>query len=66
MVQWAQVVSEWLKANERSQAWLARKIERNPFYLNRCLHGKVPASDDLLLRIEGVIGKSLRDATVSG
>lgn len=37
-------IPQVLEAQERSQAWLARKMEVNPQHLNRVLRGHLPIS----------------------
>ncbi len=53
--QFVQTIIDWLLANERSQAWLARKARVTPFYLNLCLHGHRQPSEKLLRRLESLM-----------
>ena len=49
------MVLDWLKENERSQAWLARKADISPEYLNRVLKGVYEPSDKMMRKINKVI-----------
>ena len=49
------MVLDWLKENERSQAWLARKADISPEYLNRVLRGLYEPSDKMMRKISNVI-----------
>lgn len=49
------MVLDWLKDNERSQAWLARKADISPEYLNRVLRGLYEPSDKMMRKISKVI-----------
>ena len=48
-------ILDWLKENERSQAWLARHAEISPEYLNRILNGVYEPSDKTMRKIYEVI-----------
>ena len=56
IVLWNQVVLDWLRENERSQAWLARKAGVSAVHLCRCLNVSNNPSDRLLYRLEKVMG----------
>lgn len=49
------IILDWLKDNERSQAWLARKADISPEYLNRVLNGVYEPSDKMMRKINKVI-----------
>ena len=49
------MILDWLKDNERSQAWLARKADISPEYLNRVLRGLYEPSDKMMRKISKVI-----------
>ena len=48
-------ILDWLKENERSQAWLARHADISPEYLNRILNGVYEPSDKTMKKIYEVI-----------
>ena len=48
-------ILDWLKDNERSQAWLARHAEISPEYLNRILNGVYEPSEKTMRKIHEVI-----------
>lgn len=47
----------WLKYNERSQAWLARKVDISPEHLNRILNKHVPLHKNIENKLIEIIGK---------
>ena len=54
-------VREQLKAQERSQAWLARRLDMNETLLAHYLSERRPSPPDLLDRIAAVLGCSVND-----
>jgi ribosome-binding protein aMBF1 (putative translation factor) len=63
---WKEAVHQWLEKNDRSQAWLARRLGITPEHFNRCLRGFYTPGKDLLARIQEEVGvKEEADATGS-
>lgn len=56
---------EWLRENERSQEWLARKVGRSLFTISRVINGKVSAGPELKKRIMEVTEIMLEDEDLS-
>jgi len=54
---WQSKVLQWLRENDRSQAWLARTIAISPDYLNRCLNRRLSPSKAILEKIALAMGK---------
>jgi DNA-binding phage protein len=56
---WTEVIEQWLDANERSQAYLARKAGISAEHLNRCLSGKTRIGPRTLRKLERAMGLPL-------
>ena len=52
---WQQVVREWLREEERSQAWLCRKAGLDTSVFSRQMTGRRRISDCALRKIEDVL-----------
>lgn len=54
---WQETISEWLKANDRSQAWLARRADLSEQHFSRLMTGKIgnPA-EETLRKLEEAMG----------
>ncbi len=50
-----QKVEVWLKQNERTQAWLARKVGITPPHLNAWLRGRRPMSEKVMGNLSEVM-----------
>lgn len=48
-------VKNWLKENERSQAWLAKKINLSGRHLNSVILGKVPLTENVKEKLSTII-----------
>ena len=59
---WQELVNDWLVANERRQAWLARKCKppMGTAQLSRLMTGDLPATEYAIERIEEATGLSLK------
>lgn len=55
---WHVQVRQWLRDNERSQAWLSRKVDLDTTYFSLLLNGKKPVSRIVLQRLEEFTGLS--------
>ena len=53
---WINQVMEWLEANQRTQAWLARNARINEGHLSQCLRGHRPVGQRTLYRLEKAMG----------
>ena len=53
---WQTKVREWLKQNDRTQAWLARKADISESYFSFILNGYKPVSEAYLTNLEKVMG----------
>lgn len=49
---WQETVNEWLKRNERSQAWLARQAGITRRHLFGCMSGERRISVKTLIKLE--------------
>ena len=49
------IIQEWLREEERSQAYLARKAEVSPEQLNRILHDKHEPTERTVNKLLSVI-----------
>ncbi len=59
MKDWREEIVDWLAQNERSQRWLAHKVNVSNEWISRILNGRDNPSEELLKRIAEVTGLEL-------
>lgn len=56
---WTSKVRQWLKQNDRKQAWLARKANIPESHLSKVMNGKLMAGEVTLKKLEEATGLDL-------